>query len=89
VDEQLLLKDGALIEQPSISPNLAHGSDRDDLDIGTLVEQIWLELGSSVDRATIEQVVQEVLPRFENAPVKSFIPIFIRKEAMNRLKRNK
>ena len=89
MDEQLLLKDGALIEQPSISPNLTNSSGRDDLDIGTLVEQIWLELGSSVDRAAIEQVVQEVLPRFENAPVKSFIPIFIRKEAMNRLKRNK
>ena len=89
MDEQLLLKDGALIEQPSISPNLAHRSGRDDLDIETLVEQIWLELDSTVDRTVIVQVIQEVLPRFEDAPVRSFIPIFIRKEAMNRLKRNK
>jgi formaldehyde-activating enzyme involved in methanogenesis len=86
VDKQLL-KDSALNEQPSVVPNLTNSNGREDLDIETLVEQIWLELDGAVDRAVIEQVVQEVLPRFDDARVKSFVPIFIRKEAKDRLKR--
>lgn len=86
MDKQLL-KDSALNEQPSLVPNLTNSNGREDLDIETLVEQIWLELDGAVDRAVIEQVVQEVLPRFDDARVKSFVPIFIRKEVKDRLKR--
>lgn len=86
--DQQLINDSTLMEQPSISPNVAYGNGRDNLDVQTLVEQIWLELDNTVERSVIDQAVQEILPRFEGAPVKSFIPIFIRKEVLDRLKRN-
>ena len=37
-------------------------------------------------RATIEQVVSEVVLRLQAARIRTFIPIFVHKETVNRLK---
>jgi hypothetical protein len=69
-------------------PNLVPSIDRDGWDIEAVVEKIWVELGGAVEYTVIDQVVQESMPRYEDAWVKTFVPIFVQREALDQLKRN-
>jgi hypothetical protein len=57
-----------------------------DWDVATLLEQIWNDLGGKVSRSTIRQVLAEVIPRYESARVQTFVPIFVHKETVQRLR---
>lgn len=51
----------------------------------TIVEQIWSDLGGMTPRADIKKVLVEVSPVYENARVKTFVPIFLRRDVLLRL----
>ena len=55
-------------------------------DVEALLERIWNHLGGTVSRSTIRQVLAEVLPNYESARVQTFVPIFVHKETVKRLR---
>ena len=44
---------------------------------------IW---GGTVTRSTIRQVLMEIIPKYESARVQTFVPIFVHKETVKRLR---
>ena len=66
--------------------NPAGHNDTLDWDKEGTVEQIWKDMDGMFARVTIEQVASEVALRFEAARIKTFIPIFVRRETVERLK---
>ena len=54
-------------------------------DIETITEQIWRDLGGVTPRAEIREALMEIAPLYENARVKSFVPIFLRRDVLQRL----
>ena len=57
-----------------------------DWDVETQLERIWNYLGGTVSRPTIRQVLTEVIPNYESAPIQTFVPIFVHKETVKRLR---
>ena len=53
----------------------------------SLVEKVWHDLDGQVSREQVSQVVAEVAVGFQNASIKAFVPIFVHKLALERLKR--
>ncbi|KPK06585.1 MAG: hypothetical protein AMJ56_14395 [Anaerolineae bacterium SG8_19] len=53
-----------------------------------LIESIWKALDSRVDREQITQAILEAEAGYKNARVKTFIPIFIRRDVLERLSGN-
>jgi hypothetical protein len=51
-----------------------------------LVEALWQDLDGQVARQQIAKEVREVAARFENATVTAFVPIFVRRRALERLR---
>ena len=51
-----------------------------------LVEEIWLELEGCAGRERIRDVATEVAADFRNAPVTQFVPIFVRRRTVERLR---
>ena len=54
--------------------------------IETVREQILRELNGTVSLATILEVLKEVVPNYESARIQTFVPIFIHRDAIKRLK---
>ena len=76
------------------SPTIAQAGDGDGAGMGgghvdkALVESIWKALDGRVDREQIRQASLEAEAGYQNATVKTFIPIFIRREVLERLSGN-
>ena len=51
-----------------------------------LVETLWKDLGGRVAREQIAQEVGEIAARFDQATVTAYVPIFIRRQALELLK---
>ena len=51
-----------------------------------LIETIWHELDRQLPRERVGCVVAEVALGFQNASVKTFLPIFIHRQALERLR---
>jgi hypothetical protein len=51
----------------------------------SLIEQIWHDLDGQVTREQIRQVVTEIAAEFRSATVTAFVPIFIRRQAREKL----
>ncbi len=49
------------------------------------VEQIWFDLDGAASRAHIDRVTTEIVPAYENARVKIFVPILLRRAVVQRL----
>ena len=80
--------DGASDEERFNLSRIEPSNYRDNWDVETLVEQICDELEGAVDRTVVDQVVQEVVSRYRHARVKAFVPIFIRRDAIDLLRRS-
>ena len=50
-----------------------------------LIEKTWSELKGEVPRSRIREVVTELANRYEDAKVKAFIPILIRRQVIELL----
>ena len=53
-----------------------------------LVETLWKDLDGQVSRQQIAGAVTRVAARFEKATVTAFVPIFIRRQALEYLRRD-
>ena len=70
-----------------LSPTIAetsHDGVINDMD-DSLIEQIWDDLDGQVTRGQIRQVVTEIAAEFRTATVTAFVPIFIRRQAREKL----
>ncbi len=56
-----------------------------DWDVDTITEQIFGDLNGTVARSTIQEVIKEVIPMYESAPIQTFVPIFIRRDVVVQL----
>ena len=66
--------------------NSAIASSNPGWDVETLIEQVWNDLGGAVTQSTVRQVLAQVMPRYENARIQTYVPIFLRKETVKRLR---
>ena len=55
------------------------------MDLEAIIEQIWKDLEGTASRSDIRSVVIEVAPRYADARIFTYVPIFIGKEARRRL----
>lgn len=62
--------------------------DSPDWDVERMVSQVVDDLHGEVSETAVEAVVLQILPKFENARVKNFVPIFVRREAVQTLKKS-
>lgn len=60
--------------------------DHTDWDIEGMVEQIYYELDGVVSTETVEQTLTTLFANYENARVKSFVPVIVRRQAKNMLR---
>ena len=54
-------------------------------DVDQMTEQVWRELGGKVSREAVQQVVSDVVPRYQDARILSYVPIFVRQDALRAL----
>jgi hypothetical protein len=64
----------------------ASADDHPDLDVGAMVEQIWNDLQGRVSRSAIRQALLKILSQYEDARIRTYIPIFARREALETLR---
>jgi hypothetical protein len=57
-----------------------------DWDVDTITEQVFGDLNGTVARSTIQEVIKEVIPKYEGARIQTFVPIFIRRDAVDQLR---
>jgi len=57
-----------------------------DWDVQLGVEQIWSDLGGTLSRTAIRQEVAEVIPVFDDARITTYVPIFVRRRTLARLR---
>ena len=57
-----------------------------DWDVDTVTEQIFGELNGTVARSTIQEVIKDLIPKYDGAPIQTFVPIFIRRDAVDQLR---
>ena len=55
------------------------------LDQEAIIEQIWSDLRGTASRSDIRSVVIEVAPRYADARIFTYVPIFMGKEVRRRL----
>ncbi len=55
------------------------------IDLEAIIEQIWKDLGCTASRSDIRSVVIEVAPRYADARIFTYVPIFMGKEVRRRL----
>jgi hypothetical protein len=51
----------------------------------SLVEKLWNELNGQVSRQQITLAVREIAAQFQDARVTTFVPIFVRRRALEQL----
>ena len=57
-----------------------------DWDVDTIAEQIFGDLNGAVARSTIQEVIKDVIPKYEGARIQTFVPIFIRRDVVDQLR---
>ena len=55
------------------------------IDMEATIEQIWKDLAGTASRSDIRSVVIEVAPRYADARIFTYVPIFMGKEVRRRL----
>jgi hypothetical protein len=55
-------------------------------DFEILIDQVWNDLQGQVNRATVQQMLLEVIREYEDATITTFVPIFIRRDAVDTLR---
>ena len=61
-------------------------SEDPDWDVETVIEQVWQDLQGEFDRSLILQVLLQIIPKYENARVTTYVPLFVRRETVAALR---
>ena len=65
--------------------NNAVSKNQSDWNVDTITEQIWSDLNGAVTRSVIQEMLLEVIPGYEKARIRTYVPIFIRRDTIKRL----
>ena len=57
-----------------------------DWHVETIIARIRRDLNGSVTPSMIHEVLNEVIPRYKSARIQTFVPIFIQRDTVKRLK---
>jgi hypothetical protein len=57
------------------------------VDLKELTGIIWHDLHEEVDQAKIQQLLDDLLPKYQDAHILTFIPVLLRREAIEILRR--
>jgi hypothetical protein len=57
-----------------------------DWDVETIIKQILSDMNGAVRRSTIQEVLKDIIPKYEGARVQIYVPIFIHRDVIKRLK---
>ena len=55
------------------------------IDLEAIIEQIWKDLEDTASRSDIRSVLIEIAPRYADARIFTYVPIFMGKEVRRRL----
>jgi phage FluMu protein gp41 len=70
-----------------LSPTIADIDDAEAVNrLDDLVDQIWQDLDGQVSREQVRQITAEVAAEFHKATITTFVPIFVRRQALRKLK---
>ena len=75
------MSDDLLIGEGSVQAN-----GRTDWDIDGMTEELFHELNGTISKPTVEWVLSNLFANYEDAPVKSFVPIIVRRRAKDLLR---
>ncbi len=50
------------------------------------IEEIWRDLGGAASRSRIRRVLIEAAPAYENVRIKTYVPNFLRRDVLQRLR---
>ncbi|KPK11021.1 MAG: hypothetical protein AMJ56_06850 [Anaerolineae bacterium SG8_19] len=71
-------------DSPQLAENaLVDGNSQVDFEV--ILERIWVDLEGANSRSDIRKVLMEVAPAYEGARIKTYVPIFLRRDALRRL----
>jgi hypothetical protein len=76
----MLVKDD--IPKPAV--NLGAGKNSP-IDQEAIIEQIWTDLAGTASRSDIKRMLIEVAPKYSDARILTYIPIFLRRDVRRRL----
>jgi len=57
-----------------------------DWDVETIIAQIRRDLNGNVSSSMIQEVLNEVIPKYKSARIQAFVPIFIHRDVVKLLK---
>lgn len=72
-------------ESDSMLECMATDDTQAEWDVEMIAERISRSLDGSVSRKKIRTIVEEVMPRYEDARIQTFVPILIQRDVMNEL----
>lgn len=65
-----------------MSPNLPSPQNGSfEFELEPLVEQLWQEWQHQIPQQQLRQIICHIAACYQNAPVKQYVPIFVRREA--------
>lgn len=59
---------------------------RSDWNINAMIEELFNEMNGSVSRSIVEQTLVTLFANYEDAPIKRFVPILVRRQAKDLLR---
>jgi hypothetical protein len=66
--------------------NYADEKTQAEWDVDSITEQILSDMNGAFTRSIVQEVLEEIVPNYEDARVQSFVPIFIRRDVVERLR---
>ena len=65
---------------------LASSEEGSDWNTEDLVEQVWNDLAKSIPRPTVQQTVTRLLAKYDDATIRRYVPLVVRREARELLR---
>ena len=76
------MNESVLIDESGIQAN-----GRSDSDIQAMTEELCREMQGTVSRVAVERTLTTLFARYEDAPVQLFVPILVRRQAKDLLRK--
>ena len=58
-------------------------------DLDETIDRLWHDLQGKVNRQAIREVLADVLPQYQDARILTYVPIFVRRDALEILSRRR
>ena len=86
MNEKIIAGDLRVSEDLLNGEGCVQANGRGDWDIDGMTEELFRELNGTVSKSTVEWVLCSLFANYEDAPVKSFVPIIVRRQAKDLLR---